>query len=1389
MERFKKLLRGAIATMLAVGLLAGGVNGTANAADNNTYDLWFGDSQMYGYGIKGDTVRSEKRFSKLVSEADNATEVNVAVSGAHWTGDNNRFGVQIDKLISQYSGKNVRRIIGQGVHNDCSNITANSTDVQIRNVAQQITGTVEPYYAKLRQSFPNAQLVYIPQVTVWGNVQKNNSFFTAVLKMGAYLADDLRQQGWTVMDMQTDLDLIGDHQDYLADSIHVNEKGHAAAAQGIIAWLNTTSVPVSTDTPAATAKATFDPNSGTGSISPVTFTPGQTITVPSGTGLSRDGWTFTGWNTKADGTGTKVKAGQSLPTQTTTGDFVLYAQWTQNSGDKTTTANGNVAKTVTPTGNSNEYRIDMSVTGSGSSENARTPTDYIVMIDESTSMSWTDSNGVKRSDYARDALKKLVSGILTTQNEKRPESKRDRVAVIHSNDSNPGYSPLSTGVAFHDKASDFDSLTVSEMGDTPWAMWLAGMRVQLGKARADAQKVGLFITDGSPSSKWYSGRAWENADGEYDVKSTLTENQNQSEYSRSLMQSKTMGKDGWDAFYNIGIDIASQKCDGTISSGTTEDMKIVCLTPKGDDFPKSEYDKYGSNSGYYNYLYWLKTGKVASNGTVAAKLDRSDFDSPLEGLTRKMAGAGVNAHISTPSGSGLSDAISSAMKDVTLRKTMRNATLTDPLSKWVEPVGLADGKADGITVTKDGKTMTSGYTASYDAKTRTVTVGIPGDLADGSVYKASFKVRLNGTALSDHQTNAYPDTGDPGTGNTSAGKKGYASNGNATASWTNVSSKDGKETLTDGGSSLPKPVVQVTSHTVTFDTNGGNAIASQTVDDKGKAKEPTAPTRDSWTFAGWYLNGVKYDFTTPVTQDITLKAGWKRVAPSMEFKDIHKRISAGSKSGQQKLTLDVKGTGETNKSVTPSDVVILVDETNSMRECADGSSKAGSGIQCSTGPSKRDNLGNIIDSAVTSILAANTGRSADQQSRISVIRFAGRNSKYPPKALSQFTTDKNFALPNGWNQGDDLYQTGTDWATALEHVGDAGNTRSNVNKQIILVTDGLATAANEDYTKAGTTANAALNIKDSATLQKVIKAYGYANQRTMTVTQSLAKAGWHLRVVGVSADASATALGDSYLAGTYPYVGKDGSIGLYKKGSQPSGYLSQIEWIASVANNAGDGTAIGSDFEATDINDITSTLTSTVITSTTMRNTVISDPLSEWVAPVGLVDGKGTGITVSKDGKPMDSGYTAVYDGSSRTVKVSLPDSLADGSVYSVSFEVVLSDKARSNYMQSGTYPDTGDADTGTTSAGKKGYFTNGNAMLSWDAVTSTNGTPLIVSHKAKYAKPVASYDSSNVPPVLTNKLPGTGGIASLIPVFIGAGLALALAAVWIVRKRLTLLP
>ena len=65
--------------------------------------------------------------------------------------------------------------------------------------------------------------------------------------------------------------------------------------------------------------------------------------------------------------------------------------------------------------------------------------------------------------------------------------------------------------------------------------------------------------------------------------------------------------------------------------------------------------------------------------------------------------------------------------------------------------------------------------------------------------------------------------------------------------------------------------------TVTFNSNGGSAVSSQTVKDGESATKPSNPTREGYEFAGWYLNlndTVEYDFSAKVTKDITLYAKW-----------------------------------------------------------------------------------------------------------------------------------------------------------------------------------------------------------------------------------------------------------------------------------------------------------------------------------------------------------------------------------------------------------------------------------------------------------------------------------------------------------------------------------
>ncbi len=74
----------------------------------------------------------------------------------------------------------------------------------------------------------------------------------------------------------------------------------------------------------------------------------------------------------------------------------------------------------------------------------------------------------------------------------------------------------------------------------------------------------------------------------------------------------------------------------------------------------------------------------------------------------------------------------------------------------------------------------------------------------------------------------------------------------------------------------PAPTV---THTVTFDSAGGSAVTAQTITDGRSAVAPTAPTRDGYTFVAWTLKGVDYDFSSPVTGDITLVARWKTQGP------------------------------------------------------------------------------------------------------------------------------------------------------------------------------------------------------------------------------------------------------------------------------------------------------------------------------------------------------------------------------------------------------------------------------------------------------------------------------------------------------------------------------
>lgn len=73
----------------------------------------------------------------------------------------------------------------------------------------------------------------------------------------------------------------------------------------------------------------------------------------------------------------------------------------------------------------------------------------------------------------------------------------------------------------------------------------------------------------------------------------------------------------------------------------------------------------------------------------------------------------------------------------------------------------------------------------------------------------------------------------------------------------------------------PAAPAPTTTYTVTFNTDGGSSVASQTIEAGGTVTKPADPTKDGYTFVNWYTDNTfttEYDFAAVVTEDKTIYA-------------------------------------------------------------------------------------------------------------------------------------------------------------------------------------------------------------------------------------------------------------------------------------------------------------------------------------------------------------------------------------------------------------------------------------------------------------------------------------------------------------------------------------
>ncbi|MCD8002879.1 MAG: InlB B-repeat-containing protein [Clostridia bacterium] len=192
--------------------------------------------------------------------------------------------------------------------------------------------------------------------------------------------------------------------------------------------------------------------------------------------------------------------------------------------------------------------------------------------------------------------------------------------------------------------------------------------------------------------------------------------------------------------------------------------------------------------------------------------------------------------------------------------------------------------------TRDGYTFAGWYTSASGGSAYSFSTTVTGDITlyahwteeSASTYTVSFNMNypymLSGA--SNVPSDQTVEEGECATEPTAPTLTGCTFLG-----WYTSASDSG--TLYDFSTAVTEDVTLyaqwlVSTYTVTFNLSysGGTAPSSQTVRYGLTATEPDEPTRDGYTFLGWYLvtnASEPYDFSTAVTESFALYAQWEEV--------------------------------------------------------------------------------------------------------------------------------------------------------------------------------------------------------------------------------------------------------------------------------------------------------------------------------------------------------------------------------------------------------------------------------------------------------------------------------------------------------------------------------
>ena len=440
-----------------------------------------------------------------------------------------------------------------------------------------------------------------------------------------------------------------------------------------------------------------------------------------------------------------------------------------------------------PGGDGDQYELHLTASGD---RVAAAPADIVIVADKSLSMK---DDG--RDANSQKAVKELAGKLLTEQNEELSENQQTRMAVVTFSTN----AQLKQG--FTTSVNDINSaMEQTPDGGTNWEEALAQAKNELSSGRQGVKKYIIFLSDGDPTyritsrsacfSYNWSGNNWQPQPA-YSTEASCT----------------AQGDWHWDQQYGdqwYGYQWLKDP-DDTVSG----------VHGQGDD------DKYGFN-------YEAAVTEANKRGDAALYVVKTSADA------KKMSDFANEAHAETgkeydgTDAKNLTDAFNAIYTSITSTATVNVFSISDTLSQWVDPVdfaGVSSGSDIDITkyvTAQNGDAKLTGYRAVYNVDSRTVTVtfneknGITAGKSDH--IDISFKIKPSDAAYSDYaqkmaSEKTYPNVGEAGTGQTSAGQQGYYSNDDAQMRYCTLLNVNG--TRTCGSTQTIKtikyrrPVVQV----------------------------------------------------------------------------------------------------------------------------------------------------------------------------------------------------------------------------------------------------------------------------------------------------------------------------------------------------------------------------------------------------------------------------------------------------------------------------------------------------------------------------------------------------------------------------------------------------